>query len=45
MHDLKSLTLGDAIERHGGEADHVREHFHQLTPAEKQELFTFLNSL
>jgi CxxC motif-containing protein (DUF1111 family) len=45
MHDLKSLTLEDAIERHGGEADHVREHFHQLTPAEKQELFTFLNSL
>jgi len=45
MHDLKSLTLGDAIERHGGEADQVREHFRQLTPAEKQELFTFLNSL
>ena len=45
MHDLKSLTLEDAIERHGGEADHVREHFRQLTPAEKQELFTFLNSL
>ena len=24
MHDLKSLTLEDAIERHGGEADHER---------------------
>jgi CxxC motif-containing protein (DUF1111 family) len=45
MHDLKSLTVEDAIERHGGEADYVREHFRQLTPAEKQELFTFLNSL
>jgi CxxC motif-containing protein (DUF1111 family) len=45
MHDLESLTVEDAIERHGGEAGHVREHFHQLTPAEKQELFTFLNSL
>jgi len=45
MHDLKSLTLENAIERHGGEAEQVRERFRQLTPAEKQELFTFLNSL
>lgn len=45
MHDLKSLTLDDAIERHGGEADQVRARFRQLSPTEKQELFTFLNSL
>jgi CxxC motif-containing protein (DUF1111 family) len=45
MHDLKSLTLEDAIERHGGEAEQVRDHFRELSPEEKQALFTFLNSL
>jgi CxxC motif-containing protein (DUF1111 family) len=45
MHDLKSLTLEDAIERHGGEAAQVRHRFRQLEPAEKQALITFLNSL
>jgi CxxC motif-containing protein (DUF1111 family) len=45
MHDLKSLTLEDAIERHGGEAAHVRDRFRGLTPAEKQAVITFLNSL
>src|SRR5689334_1418092 len=45
MHDLKSLTLEDAIERHGGEAAHVRRRFRELTSAEKQALITFLNSL
>jgi CxxC motif-containing protein (DUF1111 family) len=45
MHDLKSLTLGNAIERHGGEAAHVRNRFRALSPEEKQALLTFLNSL
>lgn len=45
MHDLRSLTLEDAIERHRGEADEVRERFDGLSPAEKQQLITFLNSL
>jgi CxxC motif-containing protein (DUF1111 family) len=45
MHDLKSLTLEDAIERHGGEAEHVRNRFRELSPKDKQALFTFLNSL
>ena len=45
MHDLKSLTLEDAIERHGGEAEQERDRFRGLSPAEKQALFTFLNSL
>jgi CxxC motif-containing protein (DUF1111 family) len=45
MHDLKSLTLEDAIERHGGEAAHVRRRFRELTSAEQQALITFLNSL
>ncbi|PYT65237.1 MAG: hypothetical protein DMG42_32670, partial [Acidobacteria bacterium] len=45
MHDLKSLTLEDAIERHGGEAEQERDRFGRLSAAEKQALFTFLNSL
>jgi CxxC motif-containing protein (DUF1111 family) len=45
MHDLKSLTLEDAIQRHGGEAEHVRNRFRELSPKDKQALFTFLNSL
>jgi len=45
MHDLKSLTLEDAIERHSGEAAHVRRRFRELSPAEQQALITFLNSL
>ena len=45
MHDLRSLTLEDAIERHGGEAEHVTHRFRDLAPTEKQELITFLESL
>jgi CxxC motif-containing protein (DUF1111 family) len=45
MHDLRSLSLEDAIERHGGEAAHVRDRFRELHPAHKQALITFLNSL
>ncbi len=45
MHDLKSLTLEEAINRHQGEAEDVTRQFRELSPAEKQELFTFLNSL
>jgi len=45
MHDLKSLTLADAMERHQGEAERVEHRFDQLPPTEKQQLFTFLNSL
>jgi CxxC motif-containing protein (DUF1111 family) len=45
MHDLLSLTLENAIERHRGEAENVSRGFRELTEQEKQELFTFLNSL
>ena len=45
MHDLKSLTLENAIERHGGEAARERDRFRDLSAAEKQALITFLNSL
>jgi len=45
MHDLLSLTLENAIDRHRGEAEHVSRRFQELTAPEKQQLFTFLNSL
>lgn len=45
MHDLRSLSLESAIERHKGEAGQVEERFEELSAAEKQQLFVFLNSL
>jgi CxxC motif-containing protein (DUF1111 family) len=45
MHDLRSLTLRNAIERHDGEAEHVARRFRDLTETQKQQLFTFLESL
>jgi len=45
MHDLKSLTLEDAIARHRGEASDANRDFHGLNSREQQELLTFLNSL
>jgi CxxC motif-containing protein (DUF1111 family) len=45
MHDLGSLTLGDAIQRHGGEAQGVINRFNALTREEQQQLLTFLRSL
>jgi CxxC motif-containing protein (DUF1111 family) len=45
MHDLRSLSLESAIERHKGEAGQVGERFEGLSVAEKQQLFVFLNSL
>jgi len=45
MHDLRSLTLRNAIERHEGEAEHVAERFRDLTENQKQQILTFLQSL
>lgn len=45
MHDLESTTLADAIARHRGEAEHVKREFNELSDAQKQQVFTFLNSL
>jgi CxxC motif-containing protein (DUF1111 family) len=45
MHDLKSLSLENAIERHRGEAHEVERRFDELSPQEKAALITFLNSL
>lgn len=45
MHDLQSLSLEDAIERHKGEASDTVKRFDKLTPREQAALMTFLNSL
>jgi len=45
MHDLQSLSLENAINRHEGEAEHSSRRFRELTSVEKQQLFAFLNSL
>jgi CxxC motif-containing protein (DUF1111 family) len=45
MHDLRSLTLHNAIERHQGEAEQVIRDFQRLTEAEKQQLISFLETL
>jgi len=45
MHDLKSLSLNDAIERHKGEAREVERRFDELSPTERDALLTFLKSL
>jgi CxxC motif-containing protein (DUF1111 family) len=45
MHDLRSLSLEDAIARHEGEAREPARHFRELSPKERQALITFLNTL
>ncbi len=45
MHDLKSLTLNDAVERHAGEARGVISRFNGLSSQEQQQLLAFLRSL
>jgi len=45
MHDLKSLTLQDAIERHEGEAEQVIRQFRELPHADQQQIISFLESL
>jgi CxxC motif-containing protein (DUF1111 family) len=45
MHDLKSLSLNDAIARHGNEAAEPAHRFRELDPAARQDLLNFLNSL
>jgi CxxC motif-containing protein (DUF1111 family) len=45
MHDLESLSLGDAISRHDGEASEPKERFRELSPDQQKDLITFLNSL
>jgi CxxC motif-containing protein (DUF1111 family) len=45
MHDNASMTLGVAIQRHGGEAQGAIEAFKPLTGMQQQQLITFLKSL
>lgn len=45
MHDLKSLSLENAIERHKGEASGTEQRFDDLSPEERKALIAFLNSL
>lgn len=45
MHDLASLTVEDAIDRHKHEAGRVRHAFKQLPEDAQQQLITFLKSL
>jgi CxxC motif-containing protein (DUF1111 family) len=44
MHDGLSLTVGDAILRHRGEAFIVTGVYRALTPRQRQQLETFLNA-
>jgi CxxC motif-containing protein (DUF1111 family) len=45
MHDLKSLSLENAISRHDGEAHDSAQRFKKLSPEDRNALITFLNSL
>jgi CxxC motif-containing protein (DUF1111 family) len=45
MHDLKSLSLENAISRHDGEAHDPAKRFKELSPEDRAALITFLNSL
>jgi CxxC motif-containing protein (DUF1111 family) len=45
MHDLRSLSLEDAISRHEGEAREPARRFRELSPEERQALITFLKTL
>jgi CxxC motif-containing protein (DUF1111 family) len=45
MHDTLSLTVGDAILRHGGEAFYVTNKYRRLSTTRKNQLAAFLNCL
>ena len=45
MHDGASVQLSDAIRRHKDEAEPASERFSKLTPADKNALLAFLQSL
>ncbi|HZS44019.1 MAG TPA: di-heme oxidoredictase family protein [Blastocatellia bacterium] len=45
MHDFQTVTLMDAIMRHGGEASQVINNFSHLNAADQKRLITFLRSL
>ena len=45
MHDGESLTLRDAIRRHGDEASHASRQFEELKREEQEAILEFLQSL
>jgi len=45
MHDGASVTLGDAVRRHGGEAKDAARQFKALPAADQEALLEFLRSL
>jgi CxxC motif-containing protein (DUF1111 family) len=45
MHDGESVTLGDAIRRHRGEAEDVTRRFKELPAADQEAVLEFLRSL
>jgi CxxC motif-containing protein (DUF1111 family) len=45
MHDAASVTLSDAIVRHGGEASAVTRRFKRLSPRGQEAVLEFLRSL
>jgi CxxC motif-containing protein (DUF1111 family) len=45
MHDGLSLTIEEAIRRHGGQAEGVRLKFEGLPDKQKKQLLAFLSSL
>ncbi|XOV65836.1 MAG: di-heme oxidoredictase family protein [Fluviicola sp.] len=45
MHDGRALSIEEAIQLHGGEASNSRALYNELTPAEKEQLIRFLESL
>ena len=45
MHDGASVTLRDAVTRHGGEASEVIHHFEKLSHADQEAILEFLRSL
>jgi CxxC motif-containing protein (DUF1111 family) len=45
MHDGESLTRGEAILRHAGEATDVINRYRNLSNSDKNRLATFLDSL
>jgi CxxC motif-containing protein (DUF1111 family) len=45
MQDGQSLTFGDAIQRHAGEAAAARQGYQALSAADKRRLFQLLGSL
>jgi len=45
MHDLRSLTIENAITRHEGEAREAARRFRELSPEDREALITFLHTL